>query len=1065
METRSFQYTDAKSNKFWTITLEASSHTVSYGRIGASGKIETKTFSTSYLAKQSYEKLIQQKLSKGYIEVHQDTQSVVENTVEKISEQQDKQAIRAEVKSTDKLEITRVLNLNPEDWLWASWRPKNPLPRPEPKPFNQAYLFQHLADITKKYRYVEWEKAEISVSLCPEEAYFWLATITHRGAYHRGINYTSSKGLSTDLEKVSFNEQVLLDKDVIPALIKCNAFVNEITPKAVLPLNSLFELVKIFVQLEKIVTSNEEEALRYAQLFFENVGEYKWNLENAREELVRKLKLSALNIQRQLLTGFQKYLWKYLTDAELEQMRSSLRPFLDIQPSFSQTISSLIHLANLLGMHHEIQILVTSWSNDALTKNQKYYYYGLERGHGDLVFGLGDPEIISEQMHRLMLLPAAPEIICISLATTNFKALDLICLGIVKCEKYRVTQLIETLISVAKAPEMAPYILELVLESQAPAQARRWLEDNPAYAIVGLIPIAAGADFTPAIAKKTQLIEAATQFLRTMVKKGYESIIKVALEQETDVIANKIKAEVLEHKEITSVPFDENTTPKWLTIRTTDFRNFNTKNLFQWVKPTDLPPLLIGDNCLNNEQVATCLFALQQSTLDSPHPLVKNLKNHCNPQSLDNFIWSLFQRWLTEGAPSKDKWAMTALGLLGSDNIALKLVPLIRTWPGESQHSRAVFGLECLRAIGTDTALMQIHGISQKVKYQGLKKKASECLQAIAKQRKLTPEELEDRIIPDFGLDARGKRVFDFGRRQFHFVLSADLKPLVRDEKGKLSGSLPKPSVKDNAELANQAITDWKLLKKQIDQTIRIQSVRLEKAMITTRHWAWQEFETLLVHHPLMTHLVQRLVWGSYDANNQLIATFRVAEDQTYADAADEEYIPSGIASVDVIHPINLTTEQRAVWGQALSDYEIIPPFPQINRDIYILRPEEMEAKEITRFKEIPVPTATLVWTLESLEWKRGRTDQGEIQTHYKYFPIHNVTAVVGDYENAFFGGDMYGDEVIDACCFVSGNYVSSIDGMWSIPKERILRLSEVDTIVFSEVLRDLHIVTAKRSK
>lgn len=110
METRSFQYTDAKSNKFWTITLEGSSHTVSYGRIGASGKTETKTFSTKELAKQSYEKLIQQKLSKGYIEVNQDTQPVVENTVEIITEQQDREVIETEVKSTGKLESITVSN-------------------------------------------------------------------------------------------------------------------------------------------------------------------------------------------------------------------------------------------------------------------------------------------------------------------------------------------------------------------------------------------------------------------------------------------------------------------------------------------------------------------------------------------------------------------------------------------------------------------------------------------------------------------------------------------------------------------------------------------------------------------------------------------------------------------------------------------------------------------------------------------------------------------------------------------------------------------------------------------
>ena len=69
---------------------------------------------------------------------------------------------------------------------------------------------------------------------------------------------------------------------------------------------------------------------------------------------------------------------------------------------------------------------------------------------------------------------------------------------------------------------------------------------------------------------------------------------------------------------------------------------------------------------------------------------------------------------------------MSALGLLGSDDTALKLTPLVRAWPGESQHQRAVFGLECLRAIGTDVALMQLNGIAQKVSFKGLKAKARE---------------------------------------------------------------------------------------------------------------------------------------------------------------------------------------------------------------------------------------------------------------------------------------------------------------------------------------------------
>jgi hypothetical protein len=44
-------------------------------------------------------------------------------------------------------------------------------------------------------------------------------------------------------------------------------------------------------------------------------------------------------------------------------------------------------------------------------------------------------------------------------------------------------------------------------------------------------------------------------------------------------------------------------------------------------------------------------------------------------------LWALFEQWLAEGASPKHRWAMMALGYLGSDAVALKLAPLIRAWP------------------------------------------------------------------------------------------------------------------------------------------------------------------------------------------------------------------------------------------------------------------------------------------------------------------------------------------------------------------------------------------------
>src|SRR5262249_32735433 len=157
-----------------------------------------------------------------------------------------------------------------------------------------------------------------------------------------------------------------------------------------------------------------------------------------------------------------------------------------------------------------------------------------------------------------------------------------------------------------------------------------------------------------------------------------------------------------------------------------------------------------------------------------------------------------------------------AIGALGGDGCALKLTPLIRAWPGESQHQRAVAGLECLRAIGTDTALMQLNGIAQKLKFKGLQNKAREVMADIAHDRGMSPWELEDRIVPDLDLDESGNRTFDFGPRKFQLALGADLKPMIRDESGKLRNDLPKPSTKDDAAKATAAVAEWKMLKKQL---------------------------------------------------------------------------------------------------------------------------------------------------------------------------------------------------------------------------------------------------------
>src|SRR5579872_2767624 len=70
---RKFTYSDAKSHKFWNIELQGNSFTVTYGRQGTAGQTQTKTFADEEKARKEHDKLVKEKLGKGYVEADSPT--------------------------------------------------------------------------------------------------------------------------------------------------------------------------------------------------------------------------------------------------------------------------------------------------------------------------------------------------------------------------------------------------------------------------------------------------------------------------------------------------------------------------------------------------------------------------------------------------------------------------------------------------------------------------------------------------------------------------------------------------------------------------------------------------------------------------------------------------------------------------------------------------------------------------------------------------------------------------------------------------------------------------------
>ena len=267
---------------------------------------------------------------------------------------------------------------------------------------------------------------------------------------------------------------------------------------------------------------------------------------------------------------------------------------------------------------------------------------------------------------------------------------------------------------------------------------------------------------------------------------------------------------------------------------------------------------------------------------------------------------------------------------------------------------------------------MQLNGIAGKLKFKALQERAREKIGHIAASRALTVEELEDRLAPDLGLNADGTLTLDFGPRRFIISFDEALRPYVRDENGSRLKDLPKPNKSDDKALATEAVNRYKALKKDARTIAAQQIARMESAMCQRRRWTVENFRQFLVNHPLVCHLTRRLVWGVYDAENRLLACFRVAEDNSYGNADDDLFtLPQGAVQIGLPHLLEMPAEDAAAFGQLFADYELLPPFRQLDRSCYTLTTAELAATELTRWAGRKCPSGRVIG-LATKGWLRG---------------------------------------------------------------------------------------------
>lgn len=197
------------------------------------------------------------------------------------------------------------------------------------------------------------------------------------------------------------------------------------------------------------------------------------------------------------------------------------------------------------------------------------------------------------------------------------------------------------------------------------------------------------------------------------------------------------------------------------------------------------------------------------------------------------------------------------------------------------------------------------------------------------------------------------------------------------------------------------------------------------------------------------------LIWGVYESD-KLLQSFRYMEDGSFNTQDGDAYNLPKYTNISLVHPVELSDEEKAAWKEQLADYEITQPIEQLDRAVYCMTEEEEGKKRMERFGGYVLNDLALDGKMASLGWYRGAIgDAGSYNTYYRKdveidmgVELHFSGSCVGWHQ-----GDVtvYDVRFYKAKSIGFGSY-----GYMDADKKDAYLLQNVPSRYFSEIVRQL---------
>ncbi len=346
---------------------------------------------------------------------------------------------------------------------------------------------------------------------------------------------------------------------------------------------------------------------------------------------------------------------------------------------------------------------------------------------------------------------------------------------------------------------------------------------------------------------------------------------------------------------------------------------------------------------------------LRSRGTDIPYPGIAVLRETLDARSLADLAWFLFYFWVRHGRKRTQEWMALALAAFPADDTLARLAPYVRDWAHADPRACTTL-VDVLSAMGGDDANILLAAIADESRNHVLD---------------VAVREARGKVVEapiDLGLDARGEGVLDLGGRTVRVVLDESFVPRVVLENGRRVAQVPRASKSDDPARVAEAFARFNGLRAKAASIAKSELKKLERAMVAGDRFTLAHAESRWAKHPLLVHAARRLVWAAHREND--FETFRVVEDGTYANIDDLPMAIDAASQISIVHPIYMNDEILTRWGTLFADYEILQPFDQLGRFVFVGNTNEALAI-LKSVAGRTIRARTLLHTLTLHRWER----------------------------------------------------------------------------------------------